>query len=139
MRIFKTDTKEVVLAKKAAMICQYSIYNPLHVFFEDGNFHTKDLDSERQWNDEYLDKNGQLMHDFVEQFINEWNLLTPKEKRECYILFRKKWDYLSNKWSRKLIKYSFPRPRGGICYEHYLKEDGHIYIKTDRGFELLQF
>lgn len=140
MKILKNDNKVTALAKKAAMVCQYAIHNPLHVFFEDGNFHTGKLELERKWNEEFKDKNGQALYEFINIFCDEWDALNKEEKREAFRLFYKKWDYLSRKWRNKILTNSNPVPKGsGFCYTRYLGEDGHIYVKTDKNIHLMQF
>ena len=140
MKILKSDNNVTALAKKAAMICEYSISNPLHVFFEDCNFHAKPMNFERECNEMFKSENGQHMFDFIKTFLDEWDELTPTEKREAYRLFYKKWRYLQRRWRNKILENSTPKPKGsGFCYKHYLGEDGHIYVKTDKQIELLQF
>ena len=140
MRIFKSDNNITVLAKKAAMICEYSICNPLHVFFEDCNFHTNPMDFERECNEIFKSDNGQHMFDFIETFLDEWDKLTPAEKLESFHLFHKKWKYLHRRWKNKILENSTPKPKGaGFVFAHYLGEDDHIYVKTDKQIELLQF
>ena len=98
------------------------------------------MDFERECNEMFKSENGQHMFEFIETFLDEWDELTPAEKREAYRLFFKKWRYLQRRWRNKLLANSKPRPKGsGCCYRHYLGEDGHIYVKTDLGIELFQF
>lgn len=142
MKIYKTDTPVTVAAKKAAMICQYSIHNPLHVFFEDHNYHSNPMDFERKCNERYREKNGDRMYQFIKEFLDEFDALSKEERREAYRLYRKKSDYLANKWRKKIAENSKPQEPGsilGIAYRHYLGADGHIYVKTFLGVELMQF
>lgn len=140
MRILKNDDQLTICAKKAAMICQYAIKNPLHVFFEDYNFHTDPMDFERICNDAGKYENGPIMHEFIDKFLTEWDELGPNEKRQAFRLYIKKSRYLSRRWEKKILENSNPKPQGsGFCYRRYLSEDGHIYVKTDKEIELLQF
>lgn len=142
MRIFKTDDKITVAAKKAAMICEYAIRNPLHATFEDGNYnYDTPMDHERKWNEKHREKNGERMYQFIEQFLNEFDELTREERKEAYRLFRKKWAYLDQRWMKK-IRENSKRPalgEGGMIWHHYLAADGHICVKTDLGIEFVQF
>lgn len=123
MKIFKNDTPVIVAAKKAAMICQYSIHNPLHVFFEDYNFHYNPMDFERECNEEYKTENGELMYEFIKQFLDEFDRLSKTERRQAFCLYRKKGFYLYKKWRKKL--------NHSPWFKHYLAEDGHIYFETN--------
>ena len=102
MRIYKSDPPEVVCAKKAAMICEYAIHNPLHVFFEDGNVHRGPMNFERNCNDEYRHENGKLMYEFIRQFLNEFEELPPERRWPVYRLVRKKWEYIARNWRKKI-------------------------------------
>lgn len=142
MKIFKTDDKITVLAKQAAMICEYAIHSPLHVTFEDGNYnYDTPMDFERRYNEKYREVNGELMYQFVQQFLDEFDKLDKEERKACYRLFRKKWDYLGNKWLLKIRKNSKPydHKTEGLAWKHYLAEDGHIYVETFLGVKLKQF
>ncbi len=142
MKIYKTDDIITSLGKRGAMICHYSIHNPFHVSFEDGNFNRDwDLGFERKWNEQLREKNGERMYQFISTFIDELESLNRDERVSVYKLVRKKWNYLDRKWMQKICKNSKPRDRNicGIAYKHYLAEDGHIYVETDLGIKLLQF
>ncbi len=123
MKIFKNDTPVIVAAKKAAMICQYSIHNPLHVFFEDYNFHYNPMDFERECNEKYKAENGELMYEYIKKFLDEFDRLNETERRQAFCWYRKKSFYLYKKW-RKKLNYS-------PWYRHYLENDGHIYFETN--------
>lgn len=141
MKIYKTDDPITALAKRGAMICNYAICNPFHVSFEDRNF-SKDwnLNFERKYNERYREKNGDLMFQFIREFIDELDALSRDDRMAVYRLTRKKWDYLAQKWDRKIKANSRPVQRGfGCCYHHYLDSDGHIYVETDLGVKLRQF
>lgn len=142
MKIYKTDDQITALAKKGAMICQYSIHNPFHVSFEDGNFHKDwDLGFERKCNEKYREKNGERMYLFIRDFIDGLEALNGEDRVTVYRLTRKKWDYLARKWERKILANSKPIDRRwqGYAYKHYLDTDGHIYVETDLRVKLLQF
>lgn len=140
IRITKNDTPVTISAKKAAIICTYAIRNPLHVFFEDGNFHTGPMGFEREWNEEFREENGERMYELIAQFLDEFEELNEEERRESFRLFRRKWDYQEDKRHKKILENSEPRPKGsGLGYRVYLKEDGHIYAKTDLNIEVLLF
>ena len=140
MRIYKTDNNVTIAAKKAAMICNYAIHNPLHVFFEDRNFHLNPVDFEKNINEKFRKENGERMYQFVKDFLDEFEFLNAQERRAAYRLYFSKGDYLGKKWHEKILVSSNPiPPGGGLSYKRYLKEDGHIYIKTDKDIELLQF
>ena len=71
-QIHAKDGQVINLAKKAAMICQYSICNPLHVSFEDGNFQgDKPMEQERVWNCRYREDNGERLYKFISEFLDE--------------------------------------------------------------------
>ena len=91
LKIFSTDTIIQKCAKQAAMICEYSIFNPLHCAFEDGNMYEgMTMVAERVWNEEHHNDNGDKMYNFINDFIDNFSSLNDKEKYECYKLFRKK-------------------------------------------------
>lgn len=141
MRIYKSDSKENAAAKKGAMICEYSIHNPFHVSFEDGNFHRNwDLQFELRANERYRKENGDLMYEFIRSFIDDLMDMSSDERMQVYRLTRKKWAYLSNRWRRRILADSNPRAPGcGAAYKHYLSSDGHIYVETDKGIKIKQF
>ena len=136
--ITSKDTKVVKLAKRLAIICCFAIHNPLHVYFEDGNIcghYDKSFDFEFESNKKYRDKNGEKMFQYIEDFLNEFILLTVEERKECYWIFRKKtWRYLANKISRKAKEKGSPR-----AYCHYLDDNGDICIATISGEILYKF
>jgi hypothetical protein len=140
MKIFKSDPPEIICAKKAAMISMYAIHNPLHVFFEDGNVHRGPMNFERSVNDECRDKNGELMYEFVRQFLNEFEELPVDMRWPVYRLYRQRYDYLSRKWRKKIRANSTdPMGCGSLWYRRSLEEDGHIYVITNIGIKLMQF
>lgn len=140
MRFTKNDTPVTIAAKKAAMICTYAIKNPLHVFFEDGNYHRNPMTFERECNEEFRQENGEKMALFIAQFLDEFDALDSQQRREAYVLFSQKWRYLQNRWSKKIAENSKPREKGrGCCYRHYLSDAGSICVKTDLDVELIQF
>lgn len=121
LKIFSTDTIIQKCAKQAAMICEYSISNPLHCAFEDGNIYEGiTMRNERVWNEIYHNDNGDKMYNFINDFIDNFLSLNCEEKYECYRLFRKKWQYLQ----RKEIK-----QRDCSFWRHYLGDDGNIYVQ----------
>ena len=140
MKIFKSDPPEVVCAKKAAMICQYSIKNPLHVFFEDGNVHRDSMNFERGCNEDYRAANGDYMYEFVRVFLDEFEALPVDRRWPVYRLYRKKAEYLDRKWRKRIrVNSSEPNSVGSMWYRHTLGDDGHIYVTTDIGVHLMQF
>ena len=141
MKIYKTDDQITALAKKAAMICNYTIHNPFHVSFEDRNFGKDwDLNFERSCNEKYREKNGDRMYQFIREFIDDLGALNGDDRMAVYRLARKKRDYLAKKWDRKIKDNSRPvKPGFGCCYRHYLDPDGHIYVETDLNVKLKQF
>lgn len=140
MRIFKTDTPEEKCAKKAAMICQYAIKNPLHVFFEDGNVHRGPMNFERGCNEDYRAANGNFMYEFVREFLDEFEALPTDRRWPVYRLYRKKAEYLARKWRKKIRANSTnSNGVGSMWYRHTLGDDGHIYVTTDIGIQLLEF
>ena len=140
MKIYKTDDKIAIAAKKAAMICMYAVRNPLHVFFEDHNYHNDPMDFERECNEMFREKNGEALYQFIRAFLDEFDALNKEERRAAYRLYHKKVDYLASKWRRKIRENSCPvKPGYGCCYRHYLDTDGHIYVETDLGVKLRQF
>lgn len=141
MKIYKTDDPITALAKRGAMICNYSIHNPFHVSFEDGNFYRDwDLSFERKYNEKYREKNGDRLYEFIQEFIDDLNALNSDDRMAVYRGTRKKWDYLAKKWERKIKANSEPvAPGMGYWYRHYLDQDGHIYVETNLGVKLLQF
>ena len=140
MRIYTTDSVVTALAKKAAMISVYSIHNPLHCYFEDGNVHADPMDMERMFNERWKAANGQQMYEYISAFLDEFERLDLQDRRSVYRMYRKKWDYLSRKWLTRIRKNSKPQTEGsGLLWHHYLGEDGHVYVKTDNDVVLLQF
>ena len=140
MRITKNDPPEVVCAKKAAMICQYAIKNPLHVFFEDGNVHKRPMNFERGCNEDYRSANGEFMYEFVREFLDEFEALPVDRRWPVYRLYRKKAEYLSRKWRKKIRMNSAGFTKlGSMWYHHALGDDGHIYVTTNIGIQLLVF
>lgn len=140
MRIFKTDTPEEKCAKKAAMICQYAIKNPLHVFFEDGNVHRGPMNFERGCNEDYHAANGDYMYEFVREFLDEFEALPADRRWPVYRLYRKKAEYLARKWRKKIRANSAnSNGIGSVWYRHTLGDDGHIYVTTNIGIQLLVF
>lgn len=133
-QIHAKDGQVINLAKKAAMICQYSICNPLHVSFEDRNFQgDKPMEQERVWNRRYREDNGERLYKFISEFLDEMDALSSEERWDVYKLFHGKWQYLGNKWLKLIKKNSRLSAYGSCCYRHFLGDDGHIYIKTDNG------
>lgn len=141
MKIFETDTLECRCAKKAAMICQYAINNPLHVFFEDGNVHNAPMAFERTLNDTYRLQNGKPMYEFIREFLNEFEQLPQDRRLPVYRWYRKKAEYLRRRWVKKIRKHSLdPQDvQGSLSYQRFLGADGHIYVRTDAGVTLCQF
>lgn len=140
MKNEKTTPSAKILSRKAAIICTYAIQNPLHVFFEDGNFHARPMTLERDANEEFREKNGERMYQLIAQFLDEFEELSEEERREVYRQFRRKWGYWQDKFSKKVRANSKPCPKGsGFGYSYYLKENGGLYAKTDLGVEILMF
>lgn len=141
MKIYKTDDSVTALAKRGAMICQYAIHNPFHVSFEDHNFSKNwDLNFERWANEKYRVENGELLYQFIQEFIDDLEALDGDSRMIVYRLIQKKLNYLGRKWERKILDNSRPvQPGSGYWYRHYLDHDGHIYVETDLGIKLLQF
>ena len=141
MKIYQNEDPEFRCAKMAAMICHYAIKNPLHCFFEDGNVHHAPMSFERDLNDKYRTANGELMYEFIRNFLDEFEKLPPGRRLPVYRLYRKRAEYLSRKWRKKLVENSSEPQNsyGSISYKHYLGSDGHIYAMTDAGVELRQF
>lgn len=87
-QIHAKDGQDINLAKKAAMICQYSICNQLHVSFEDGNFQgDKPMEQERVWNRRYREDNGERLYKFISEFLDEMDALSSEERWDVYKLF----------------------------------------------------
>ena len=138
-RVTKKDTKVSILAKQAAVICQFAIHNPLHVAFEDGNYNPQNkLGYEKRWNEKYRKKNGELLYYLILSFLNEMDEMTEEERREVYRLFRKKWGYLAERCRRTIAANSSPNNKGR-AYKHYVGENGHIYVETDTGTKIRFF
>ena len=138
-RITKKDTKISILAKRAAVICQFAIHNPLHVAFEDRNYDPRyKLEAEKQWNEKYRKKNGELLYHLIRSFLIEMDKMTEEEGQEVYKLFRKKWDYLAERVHKTIAAESSPKNKG-VSYRHYVGEDGHVYIETDTGTKMRFF
>lgn len=136
MRIRKSDSLEVRCAKKAAMISMYAMHNPLHVFFEDGNVHRGPMNFERNCNDQYRNKNGKLMYEFIREFLNEFEELPPERRWPVYRLYRKKLEYLARKWRKKRVEAA--GEKWDRIYQMLLAPDGHIYFKMG-DIQLLAF
>lgn len=138
--IKKMDSTTTKLAKLAAMICVYSIRNPLHVAFEDGNFSPEsDLSFERKFNQKFRSYNGELIYNLIDTFLDEMKEISSEERRIVYHLFQKKWRYLADKWAKLIKSYSKPSSYGSYAFRKFLVDDGHIYIETDQRFLLQMF
>lgn len=141
MKIRKTDDTITVLAKKAAMITMYTIKNPLHVYFEEGNVTGDPMDFERIWNDIYRDDNGERMYEFIGSFLDEFEPLSIEDRRKVYQKYGDKVAYLAGKWRNKLrnsVNPPIPADKG-MVFHQTLQEDGHIYFRVFSGPELLAF
>lgn len=136
-RITSKDTKVTKLAKQAAIICCFTIHNPLHVSFEDGNirgYYDDSFESEYKWNEEYRSKNGDKMFRYIENFLDNFTALSIEERKECYsIFYNKTWRYLGGKICRKVNQ------EGLRTYRQYLGDDGYIYIALADGKVLYKF
>lgn len=122
IKILQSDNRIQILAKMAANICFYAKANPLHCFFEDGNFHLKPLDYEKDFNTENLEANGFKMYKYILCFINHWNDLDDSQKKECFNLYRKQFSYLNNKCWNKIER----SRNGGRIAHNILNDDDSI-------------
>lgn len=124
IKILQSDNRIQILAKMAANICFYAKANPLHCFFEDGNFHLDPLHYEKEFNNEpeNLEANGFKMYKYILCFINHWNDLDDSQKKECFNLYRKKFSYLNNKCWNKIER----SRNGGRIAHHILNDDDSI-------------
>lgn len=136
-KIMSRDNEIVRLAKQAAIICCFSISNPLHVYFEDGNIrgnYDKSFDFEYRWNREYREENGEKMFKYIEDFLDGFVALSVEDRRKCYKVFvGRTWNYLGNKIYNKV------RDSGFSIYHHYLGDDGNIYISLPNNEVLFKF
>ena len=134
------DSGEIILelAKKAAMICYFSIDNPLDVYFEDANVHGRKMNVERKYNAQKRARNGEIMFGFIEEFLDEFEKLNKDDRWLVFKEYQIKSDYLYRKWKSKIVENSSSE-LAARSYQRYVGEDGHIYLKTDNGVVLKQF
>lgn len=126
IKITNKDNKIQILAKMAANICCYAMENPLHVFFEDGNFHTRYLTREKEQNERVKFENGIKMYNYINHFIDNWDTLSDDDKVSAFNLFEKKWDYLNNKISNRIRKVTNTPKESSLLLRHKLNYDGSI-------------
>ena len=128
-KTYKNESQVSKLAKQAAIISEFSIKNPLHVAFEDGNLTPYDnMEFEKITNEYYINENGAKMYQYIKNFLELFVLLSAEEQRKCFRLYHKKYEYLSNKINRRLnVKHT-----NGFAYRHYLK-DGKIVLEDSEG------
>lgn len=99
------------------------------------------MDFERMRNNFSQKYNGDRMHEFIGDFLDEFEPLSIEDRRKVYRMYQDKESYLWGKWSKKLrnsVNPPIPADEG-LAFHRTLRQDGHIYFQVFSGPELLAF